>query len=159
MDYEKTLERIQKKFTLFEIYLLMKQLQKEFLDHSKIEAVRSKLTEGQVVEYLVQNDEVLVGKVRKFHNSAVVLQQMQPPYDLVSVPYYIVNIDGKEINLTSLKSELDIGSRVYYICPHGHEHQGTIIRLNQKTATIRSDSGGEIRVSYNYIKHYIQTVS
>ncbi|MBC8388880.1 MAG: hypothetical protein H8E13_12635 [Actinobacteria bacterium] len=74
--------------------------------------------------------------------------------DLVQLNNYIV----KRIKLISsaiaIKEvhDFDLLDRVYFINNDGNRIIGTIVRLNQKTVTIKSDDGVRWRVSPYFLK-------
>lgn len=74
--------------------------------------------------------------------------------DLVKLHEYI----AKRLNLILNKRAMEgvqkfnILDRVYFIDNDGNEITGTVIRLNQKTVTIKADDGKRWRVSPSYLK-------
>ena len=46
----------------------------------------------------------------------------------------------------------EVGERVYFNSPEGNRHEGTILRVNQKTLTIRTDRHGKWRVAPGFVK-------
>jgi len=155
MNYEQVVQQA-KKLSLFDITLLLHELRTCLRDESKISEARNKLSEGGLVEYYLDN-QINLAIVEELHNSAVILREVKAPHRLFSLPYHALNIDSRKVEVAS--DDFAIGDQVYYICPHGHEHQGRIIRLNRKTVTIRDNSGGEIRVGYYYIRPALKDVS
>lgn len=58
----------------------------------------------------------------------------------------------QEIDIIEKLQHFELLERVYFIDNEGNKIEGTIIRLNNKTVTIKTDSGTEWRVNPQLLK-------
>ncbi len=73
--------------------------------------------------------------------------------ELVKLNEYIVKRLNLILNKRAMEKvqEFNVLDRVYFIDNDGNEITGTIIRLNQKTVTIKADDGKRWRVSPSFL--------
>lgn len=70
----------------------------------------------------------------------------------------MLNLDDKSVDINLPQGEklerhhLQIGERVAFVPTEEGYTEGSIIRLNQKTVTLRTDNGKEWRVSYGLLQ-------
>lgn len=58
----------------------------------------------------------------------------------------------QELDTMEEVQNFELLERVYFIDNEGNRIEGTIIRLNRKSVTIRTDTGSEWRVSPQFLK-------
>jgi D-hexose-6-phosphate mutarotase len=70
---------------------------------------------------------------------------------------YMLNLNGKSVDIHLQQGEkferhhLQVGERIAFVATEQGYTEGNIIRLNQKTVTLRADNGKEWRVSYGLL--------
>jgi len=73
------------------------------------------------------------------------------------IPFYYVNLDEVNTDIIGLskmgldKTQLKVGDLVGFQDKQNNDVHGIIIRLNQKTATIKTNTNTEWRVGYEWL--------
>lgn len=60
---------------------------------------------------------------------------------------------------TTLLAKLAIGDQVTFVTPAGERKSGVILRLNKKTASVRTDDGHDWKVHPSYLTTVIETTA
>jgi len=74
------------------------------------------------------------------------------------IPPFMLNLDGQSVDIDLPRGEklarhhLAVGDRVAFIAEKAGYLEGRIIRLNQKTVTLQTDTGHEWRVGYGLLQ-------
>lgn len=141
-----------KNASLFETYRLSVAIQNELDNPERIEAVRKKFKEGDVIEYFLEETNTLVcAKVLKKKRKYVSVQNVGDEKRW-KIPYYMININSREFNFNTPGKGLDknsakVGDSVGFN-NDGEEVVGCIERLNPKTVSILTTKGQRWRVAY-----------
>ena len=144
--------------SLFEIYRISHAIRNELENPQRIIRVKSKLREGDYIEYFDARTQVLIRArlLKKNQKSALVqnccdMKQWQ-------VPYHILKIDSREFDFRSPekkglhKNELSVGRWVGFTnSRNGEAVVGRIQSLNQKTVSLITAQGGRWRVPYQML--------
>ena len=155
MNYSEILKSLQQASS-FDLYRLRVAISRQLESPERILAIRNQLHIGQEVEIFNDGENKSeMAIIRKFNPTsvAIVLVEDQASW---RVPYFWVNLDGADVSLKNTakkgieKNALSIGDTVGFRSREGHEIYGEIIRLNQKTVTLKTVQG-EWRVAYGLL--------
>ncbi len=156
MDYS-TIVATLKEATLFDLYRLSVAINHLLDDPQRIDQIRSRLKPGQTITYFEPAENRLVeASVIKLKRNRVLVENTHDQQRW-TIPMYWVNLDevNTDITLPSRKgldrSQLKVGDIVGFQDNQNNDVSGEVIRLNQKTATIRTDTGAKWRVGYAWL--------
>ena len=156
MDYSKIIQDLQQA-TLFDLYRLNVAISQQLENPKRIAEIRDCLKPGQVIRYFSVNENRLI--------EATVLKLMRTQLSvrhnhnltLWTIPFSSVNLNNVDTDLvvpTKMgleKSQLKVGDIVVYPDRQNNDVHGQVIRLNPKTATIKTDAGAQWRVGYEWL--------
>ena len=126
---------------------------------TRILAVRQRLHVGQEVHYWnLRDNRMQHGRITNFKSDQLLILAEKPP-QYWWVPYAAIQLDPRQAPLAEPPRPLErgdfaLGDTVSF---EGHDliqRLGSIVRLNQKTATVSCD-GHEWRVSFALLRHVI----
>lgn len=149
----------------FELYRLKVAIQQSLESDEVLKYFKERLYPGQFITYLEPRENRLIrAEVLKLNRTRLLVRHVEDN-EKWNVPYYFVNIDEIELpKRTSTgrgglsRSQLSKGDRVGYISRTNKEVYAEVIRLNQKTATVRVfEDGTEWRVPYRFLFPVLDT--
>jgi hypothetical protein len=156
MDYSGIVEAL-KQATLFDLYRLSVAINHLLDDPQRIARIRKRLKPGQTINYFEPVENRLIkASVIKMKRTRLLVENMHDQQRW-TIPMYWVNLDevNTDITLPSRKgldrSQLKVGDIVGFQDNQNNDLCGEVIRLNQKTATIRTDTGAKWRVGYEWL--------
>lgn len=156
MDYS-TIVATLKEASLFDLYRLRVAINQLLDDPQRIDQIRSRLKPGQTITYFEPAENRLVeATVIKLKRKRVLVENTDDQQRWI-IPMYWVNLDevNTDITLPSKKgldrSQLKVGDIVGFQDNQNNDLSGKVIRLNQKTVTIRTDTGAKWRVGYAWL--------
>jgi len=156
MDYSKTIEDL-KLASLFDLYRLSIAIDQQLNDPQRIDEIKSRLKSGQIMRYFDPTENRLIeAQVIKFKRTQLLVKNLHNQQEWI-IPFYWVDLD--EINTdivasSSLgldKKQLKVGDIVGFHDKQNQDVHGEVIRLNQKTATVRTNTNTEWRVGYRWL--------
>jgi hypothetical protein len=158
MDYSAILAAL-RQASAFDLYRLRWAIDRQLDDPRWIVAVHTRVHRGQPVTFYDPRDNALrQGVVNELRRKHVVLQMADG--HRVLVEYASINLDGVDAQIREQpkqglgRHEVRVGDVVGFQDRHGHPHQGTIIRLNDKTVTLQSETQ-QWRVGYTLLHRLI----
>ncbi len=161
MDYSQILKDLEEA-TSFDLYRLVSALQDEMESAQRIKKVKSGLRVGQEITWFDRETHKLVeSKILKLNKTRCLVRNFLDGVKW-NITYASINTDdvSVEINMNQKygvkKSELKVGDRVTYISRDNLQVFGTVVKLNPKTAGIKTVDGEDWRVSYGLLKKIIE---
>jgi len=156
MDYSKTLETL-KQASLFDLYRLSVAINQQLENPQRVDEIKRRLHPSQTIHYFDQvGNRLIEAKVIRLKRTQLLVENVHDKKRWV-IPLYWVNVDQENTDITiSVKKELDksqlkVGEIVGFLDKENNAVYGEIIRLNQKTATIRTNVNTEWRVGYKWL--------
>jgi len=160
MDYSQILKDLDDA-TSFDLYRLTSALQDEMESVERIKKVRSGLRIGQDITWFDNNTHQLVeAKILKFNKTRCLVRNVIDGLKW-NITYAYINTEDKavEINMNQKygvkKSELRVGDTISYVSRDNLQIFGTVVKLNPKTAGVKTMTGESWRVSYGLIKKVV----
>jgi hypothetical protein len=156
MDYSKIIEEL-KQASLFELYRLSVAINHLLEDPRRLSEIKKGLRSGQKISYFDRTENRLIeAKVIKLMRTRLLVENIDDQ-ERWEIPLYYVNLD--EVNTDIIgsskmvleKSQLKVGDIVGFQDKQNNDVHGKIIRLNQKTATIKTSTNTEWRVGYEWL--------
>jgi hypothetical protein len=156
MDYSKIIEEL-KQASLFDLYRLNVAINQLLEDPRRLSEIKKCLRSGQNISYFDETENRLIeAKVIKLMRTRLLVENIDDRQRW-EIPLYYVNLD--EVNTDIIgsskrgldKSQLKVGDLVSFQDKQNNDVHGKIIRLNQKTATIKTNTDTEWRVGYEWL--------
>ena len=156
MDYSKIIEEL-KQASLFDLYRLSVAINQLLEDPRRLSEIKRCLRSGQNISYFDDTENRLIkAKVIKLMRTRLLVENIDDQQRW-EIPLYYVNLD--EVNTDIIgsskmgldKSQLKVGNLVGFQDKQNNDVHGKIIRLNQKTATIKINTNTEWRVGYEWL--------
>jgi hypothetical protein len=156
MDYSKIIENL-KQASLFDLYRLSVAIDHQLEDPQRIAGAKKHIKPGQAISYFDRAENRLIeAKVIELRRTQLLIENSHD-HQRWTIPLYWVNLD--EVNtdiITSAgkrldKSQLRLGDMIGFRNRQNIDVHGKIIRLNQKTVTIRTDTDKEWLVGYEWL--------
>lgn len=156
MDYSKIIEEL-KQASLFDLYRLSVAINQLLEDPRRLSEIKKCLRSGQNISYFDETENRLIeAKVIKLMRTRLLVENIDDQQRW-EIPLYYVNLD--EVNTDIIgsskmgldKSQLKVGDLVGFQDKQNNDVHGKIIRLNQKTATIKTNTDTEWRVGYEWL--------
>lgn len=161
MNYSELVELLNRA-SAFDLYRLRTAIDSMIDDPRRIIEVKASLRLGQEVTYFEgSTNSVHEGVVESIKKTRVVVRDKLDGKRW-SIPLCAINIRDVDVTIQQThrhgltKNELAIGDRVGFIDKSGIERSGEVVRLNQKTVTVESETGGW-RVAYQLLHKVIDT--
>ena len=156
MDYSKIIEELEQA-SLFDLYRLSVAINQLLEDPRRLSEIKKCLRSGKNINYFDDTENRLIeAKVIKLMRTRLLVENID---DLQrwEIPLYYVNLD--EVNTDIIgsskigldKNQLKVGDMVGFQDKQNNDVHGKIIRLNQKTATIKTNTNTEWRVGYEWL--------
>jgi hypothetical protein len=156
MDYSKIIEEL-KQASLFDLYRLSVAINQQLENHRRLSEIKESLRPGKNISYFDDTENKLIeAKVIKLMRTRLLVENIDDQQRW-EIPLYYVNLD--EVNTDIIgsprtrldKSQLKVGDMVGFQDKQNNDVHGKIIRLNQKTATIKTNTNTEWRVGYEWL--------
>lgn len=158
MDYSEVIAAL-RQASAFDLYRLRWAIDRQLNDPRWIVAAHARVYVGQRVTFYDPRDNALLqGVVNELRRKHVVLQMADGRRMLVE--YASINLDGVDAQIREQpkqglgRHEVRVGDMVGFRDRHGHSHDGTVVRLNDKTVTLQSKIQ-QWRVSYALLHRLI----
>ncbi len=157
MDYSKILAELNSA-SLFDLYRLRVAINQQLEDPQRLSKIKRCLKPGQKISYFAEEENRLIDAyVLKIMRTRLVVQHIHNQ-EKWQIPLYYVNLD--EVNTDIIdpsheglsKSQLKVGDMVGFQDKQNNDVNGKIIRLNQKSATIITNTNTKWRVAYQYLQ-------
>lgn len=156
MDFSKIVEEL-KQASLFDLYRLRVAINHQLENPQRIEDIKSNLNPGQTVSYFDEVGNRLVeAKIIRLKRTRLLVENIHDKQRW-DIPFCGVNLDRVDTDITYssrkgiVKSQLKVGDTVGFHDKHNNDVYGEVIRLNQKTATIVTNTNTKWRVAYELL--------
>ena len=159
MDYSAIITAL-RQASAFDLYRLRWAIDRQLDDPRWVLAVHARVHLGQAVDFYDPRDNVMhSGIVAELRRKHVVLQL--PTGNRILVEYASINLDGVDADIREQprqglgRHEVRVGDVVGFQDRDRRPRQGTILRLNDKTVTLQSETM-QWRVGYTLLHRVIQ---
>jgi len=156
MDYSKIMENL-KQASLFDLYRLSIAINHQLENPQRVAEIKKRLKPGQIIRYFDPTENRLIeAKVITLKRTQLLVKNSHDQQQW-TVPVYWVNLDEVNTDISVSpgmgldKSQLSVGDMVGFHDKQNNDIYGEVIRLNQKTATIRTNANTEWRVGYGWL--------
>lgn len=145
MDYELIVSALQKA-SAFDLYRLQSAIGHLLDDPLRLNAIKRQLRPGMEITYFEpQENRLIPAQVLEIRRTRAVILEL-PTGKRWTVPLYLINIEGADIDITPKKNHIDrlslkIGDQVGFTGKDGSELFGAVIKLNPKRAKIQTRKG------------------
>ncbi len=162
MDYTTILQELNKA-SLFDLHRLQSAIYQELLNPERIDQIKAQLKVGQTISYFDSKSNDLVDAViLKIQITRCLVRNIKDQKSW-NLPFYYLNLDAIDADIQPAKNAvgipkntLKIGAKVGFKDKYNNELFGEVIRLNQKTATIKIDEHSQWLVHYNHLFQVIE---
>lgn len=154
VDYNQLLAFLDKA-SLFEIYRLTTALRNELDKPERIKKVRQQFVEGGRIDYFDKATNTLVSAIVDKKNQKTVSVTNCDDGARWDIRYHMINIASRDITFNSTgrgltRDSVKVGDTVGFN-RDGEEIIGRVMRLNQKTVTLRTSPQQRWRVAYSLL--------
>jgi hypothetical protein len=156
MDYSKIIGEL-KQASLFDLYRLSVAINQQLENPRRLSEIKESLRPGKNISYFDDSENRLIeAKVIKLMRTRLLVENIDDQQRW-EIPLYYVNLD--EVNTDIIgsprtrldKCQLKVGDMTGFQDKQNNDVHGKIIRLNQKTATIKTNTNTEWRVGYEWL--------
>jgi hypothetical protein len=161
MDFSKIMEELQNA-SLFDLYRLSVAINQKLENPVLLSEIKKKLKPGQAISYFDETENRLIdAKIIKVMRKRLLVRHIDDGRKW-DIPLYYVNLDNKNTDIIGPsgagldKSQLKVGDMVGFQDNQNNDLNGNIIRLNQKTATIKTTANTIWRVAYEFLYMVIE---
>jgi len=161
MDYSQILKDLDEA-TSFDLYRLVSALEDEMESAQRIKKVRSGLRVDQIITWFDKDTHKLVeSKILKLNKTRCLVRNVEDGVQW-NIAYASINSEDEtvEINMNQKygvkKSELKVGDTVTYVSRDNLQVFGKVVKLNPKTAGVKTVEGENWRVDYRFLKKIIE---
>lgn len=157
MDYSTILQELNKA-SLFDLHRLQSAIYQELLNPKRIDQIKARLKIGQSISYFdPQSNSLIDAVVLKIQITRCLVRNINDQKRW-SIPFYYLNLDNVDTDIQPAnnavgisKNVLKVGAKVGFKDRSNSDLFGEVIRLNQKTATVKINEYTEWRVPYNQL--------
>ncbi len=156
LDYTKLMEMLEQSST-FDLYRLYRAIDRELENPARTARIKKQLRIGMKLTYFCgRTNRLFDATVLELRRTNALLLNHLDQKRWVT-PYYMLNLDGKEVDIrpgskeTLSANTVRVGDRVGFVSKHGKDIVGVVIRLNRKTVTIKTFEDGQWRVHYSHL--------
>ena len=156
MDFSKIIEEL-KQASLFDLYRLSVAINQQLENPRRLSEIKRSLRSGKIISYFDDTENRLIeAKVIKLMRTRLLVENIDDQQQW-EIPLYYVNLDEVITDIIGSsglgldKGQLKVGDMVGFQDNHNNDVHGKIIRLNQKTATIKTNTNTEWRVGYEWL--------
>ena len=161
MNYSQILKDLEGA-TTFDLYRLVSALKDEMESAQRIKKVRSGLRVGQIITWFDSSTHKLVkSEILKLNKLRCLVRNLENG-ERWNVIYASINTEDEAVNINMnqeygvKKSELRVGDTVTYVSRDNIQVFGTVVKLNPKTAGVKTVDGEEWRVAYGLLKKIVE---
>ncbi len=161
MDYSQILKELEEA-TTFDLYRLVSAMQDEMESSARIKKVRSGLRVGQTITWFDSCTHKLVrSEVLKLNKLRCLVKNLENGEEW-NVIYASINTEDEAVDINMnqeygvKKSELRVGDTITYVSRDNIQVFGTVIKLNPKTAGVKTVDGQGWRVAYSLLKKIVE---
>jgi hypothetical protein len=154
MDFTEVLSALNKA-TLFDLHRLQSAIYQELSNPKRLDAIKVHLKVGKQISYFDSDLNRLIDAVVVKPKKTLCLVKHVDDGKMWNIPIYYINLDNVDTDIKAdegqrgiAKAVLKVWDRVGFKGKEEGDLYGEVIRLNQKTATIRVDQYNQWRVSY-----------
>jgi hypothetical protein len=156
MDYSKIVDDL-KQASLFDLYRLGVAINQQLDNPQRLDEIKKRLNPGRMIYYFdpVEN-RLIEAKIIRLKRTQLLVKNVLDQKEWI-IPVYWVNLDGENTDIIAPskkgldKSQLKVGEIVGFLDKQNNDVHGEIVRLNQKTVTIRTHMNTEWRVGYRWL--------
>ena len=146
----------------FELYRMRAAIDRVLDEPRWVLAVQARLQVGQAVDYFdPQSNTLRHGQVLELRRKqAVILDKDDGRRWLI--PYVAINLDGADVQIREQsrqglsRNEVAVGEVVGFVDRNQQQRSGQIIRLNDKTVTLRCNNQ-PWRVAYSFLHRVVES--
>jgi len=156
MDYSKIIDDL-KQASLFDLYRLSVAINHLLENPQRVAEIKKRLKPSQLIRYFDPTaNRLIAANVIELKRTQLLVENTHD-HQRWTVPVYWVNLDevNTDINTSSKmgldKSQIRVGDIVGFPDKQNNDVHGEVIRLNQKTATIKTNANTEWRVGYQWL--------
>ncbi|MEO5352268.1 MAG: hypothetical protein H7835_03530 [Magnetococcus sp. XQGC-1] len=157
MDYSQLLHELQQA-TLFDLFRLNTGIGQMLDQPERIAAVKRQLRIGQEITYFDQGQNRLIPAVVEEIQRTRLLVRNKEDGKRWNIYFYMVNLAGVNTDIHPQRgqqrldrNQLQVGEAIGFRDREHRERYGTILQLNQKTASILTTEGARWRVAYSLL--------
>ena len=162
MDYTTILQELNKA-SLFDLHRLQSAIYQELINPKRIDEIKSQLKIGQPISYFdPQTNGLIDAVILKIQITRCLVRNINDQKSW-NIPFYYLNLDNVDTDIQPAKNTvgisknaLKVGTRGGFKDKYNNELFGEVIRLNQKTATIKINELSAWRVHYNHLFRVIE---
>ena len=162
MDYSHIISEL-RKASLFDLFRLRAAIDRELDDPARIAPVRARLRPGMTITFFNETTNRLeTATILELHRTHLTVHKHGDPRPW-SIRFCTVNIDDVDTDVRSHarpagvdRNQLKVGDPVAFTPQDGRIRFGTVVRLNQKTATVETTDGPVWRVAYQLLSPVIE---
>jgi len=157
MDYSTVMSELDDA-SLFDLYRLNVAIRKELDDPRRIEEVKRKIKEGDIISYFEDSENRLIqAEVIELKRTRVLVRNK---HDMKrwTIPFYTVNVEDVATDITHPtttkgmnRNEIRIGDLVGFRSKSNKNVRGKVMRINPKTVTLFVEPNQKWRVSYSML--------
>ncbi len=163
MDYSKILEDL-KQASSFDLYRLRVAIDHQLETPQRSKEIKRHLKIGQLISYFDNIENRLIeARIIKFKRTRLLVENIYDKRQW-NIPFYWINLDRVDTNIATSthmgleKSQLKVGDTVRFQDRQNNDIYGEIIRLNQKSVTLKTDANVQWRVAYGFLHLVIDGV-
>ncbi len=157
MDYTQILNAL-RSASLFDLYRLRVAIEQQLDNPERVEHVRAQLRPGMIIHYFDDTANRLIkASVLELNRTRLVVENHEDKKQW-SIRFCSVNLEGVAVDLHPVsarqpldRSLLQVGDHVGFRDRQNREKYGRVHDLNQKTATVLTNSGERWRVAYAFL--------
>jgi hypothetical protein len=156
MDFSKIIEELNKASS-FDLYRLKVAINQQLENPSRLSEIKRSLKPGQKISYFDETENRLIeAHVIEIKRTQLLVQNINDQQRW-KIPLYFVNLDKVDTDIIGPprmgldKSQIKVGDLVGFQDKQNNDVYGKIIRLNQKTATIMTNTNTKWRVAYGFL--------
>ncbi len=161
MDYTQILKDLEGA-TTFDLYRLVSAMRDEMESTARIKKVRSGLRVGQTITWFDSNTHKLVrSEILKLNKLRCLVKNLEDG-ERWNVVYASINTEDEAVDINMnqeygvKKSELRVGDTITYVSRDNIQVFGTVLKLNPKTAGVKTVDGQGWRVPYSVLKKVVE---
>ncbi len=161
MDYTQILKDLEGA-TTFDLYRLVSAMRDEMESTERIKKVRSGLRVGQTITWFDSNTHKLVrSEILKLNKLRCLVKNLEDG-ERWNVVYASINTEDEAVDINMnqeygvKKSELRVGDTITYVSRDNIQVFGTVLKLNPKTAGVKTVDGQGWRVPYSVLKKIVE---
>ncbi|MGN7611883.1 hypothetical protein ACQZV8_07330 [Magnetococcales bacterium HHB-1] len=148
--------------SLFDLYRLKEAINSKLDDPERIDRVRRHLSPGDDISYFdAEKNRLVKATVEKLHRTRLVVRNKEDRCSW-DIRFCMVNLDGVDTSIHSVhegqkldRTQLQVGGFVAFKDKQNVERVGEIVRLNQKTVTLKVNGREKWRVSYSLLSKVV----